>query len=136
MATAQSIPEHLIPTASATADSITGDVSTPAADIVSAVLRVEPRSRDIISEVLRVLEMSLEGGDTRVEATALSLGVSSRTLQRCLGADRTTYRAVLAHARRHRRAQLRSMGLGEGAIAQRLGFYDVRAMRRSLDGGH
>ena len=143
MATAESIPEHLIPTdASPTADSLAEEIVTASREIISrermarGTMPPDSTSGDIINRVLRALEVTVEGGDTRVEATSLSLGVSARTLQRTLGAERTTYRAVLAHARRHRRDQLRNLGLRDGEIAQRLGFYDLRAMRRSLDGGH
>jgi AraC-like DNA-binding protein len=123
VATAQSIPEYLIPT------DVSASVETLGVDTLSVDV-----ARDMVGQVMRVLEASIEGSDTRIEATATTLGVSARTLQRGLGALGTTYRAVLAQARRLRRAELRSIGVADGVIARRLGFYDMRAMRRSLDG--
>lgn len=89
---------------------------------------------DRIGEVMQIIDARLGCGDVRIDATAAALGISARTLQRNLDASGTSYREVLAHTRRRRRAELRTAGLRETEVARKLGFCDARAMRRSLDG--
>ena len=76
--------------------------------------------------------MRLARGDLQIEAIASALAITHRTLQRRLTEAGTSYRAVLAHVRRRRRAELQRDGVPEAKIAEHLGFPDVRAMRRSL----
>jgi AraC-like DNA-binding protein len=88
---------------------------------------------DIVSQVIRVLEMRMPSGELDAASTARALALSPRTLQRHLEEAGTKYTDVLAHVRQRLRAELRSGGVAEPEIARRLGFSDARAMRRSLD---
>jgi AraC-like DNA-binding protein len=88
---------------------------------------------DVIAHVSRTIEMRLPRGDLQIEAIASALAVTHRTLQRRLSEAGTSYRAVLSHVRRRRRAELLRDNVPEQRIAELLGFPDVRAMRRSLD---
>jgi AraC-like DNA-binding protein len=88
---------------------------------------------DVIAHVSRAIEMRLPRGDVRIEAVASALAITHRTLQRRLTEAGTSYRSVLAHVRRRRRAELHRDGVSEPKTAELLGFVDVRAMRRSLD---
>ena len=87
---------------------------------------------DVIAHVSRVIELRLPHGDVQIEAVAGALAITRRTLQRRLADAGVSFRAVLAHVRRRRRAELLRDGLAEPKIAELLGFSDVRAMRRSL----
>jgi AraC-like DNA-binding protein len=87
---------------------------------------------DVIAHVSRMIEMRLPSGDLQVESIASALAITARTLQRRLTDAGTSYRNVLVHVRRRRRAELERDGLAEAKIAELLGFPDVRAMRRSL----
>jgi len=88
---------------------------------------------DIVSQVVRVLEVRMSSGDVAAGSIAKALGSTPRSLQRYLADAGTTYRDVLAHVRERRRAELRGGGVAESAIARQLGFSDARAMRRSLE---
>jgi len=88
---------------------------------------------DIVSHLVRTLEPRLGAGDLGATAIAKAMGVTARSLQRHLADAGTTYRDVLHHVRRRRRAELAGGGLDEQEIARHLGFSDARAMRRSLD---
>jgi AraC-like DNA-binding protein len=88
---------------------------------------------DVIAHVSKAIEMRLPRGDLQIEAIASALATTHRTLQRRLTEAGTSFRAVLAHVRRRRRAELLRDGLAEAKIAELLAFPDVRAMRRSLD---
>lgn len=88
---------------------------------------------DIVTQLVRVLEMRMASGELGAAAVAGALALSPRSLQRYLEDAGTTYRHVLAHVRERRRAELRGGGVDEAEIARQLGFSDARAMRRSLD---
>ena len=88
---------------------------------------------DVIGHVSKMIELRLRSGDLQIEAIASALAITHRTLQRRLTDAGTSYREVLAHVRRRRRAELQRDGATEAQIATQLGFADVRAMRRSLD---
>ena len=88
---------------------------------------------DIIAHVSRAIEMRLTRGDVEIESVASALAMTHRTLQRRLSDAGTSYREVLAHVRRRRRAELSREGMTEAKIAELLGFSDTRAMKRSLD---
>jgi AraC-like DNA-binding protein len=88
---------------------------------------------DVVAHVSRAIEMRLPRGDVQIEAIASALAVTHRTLQRRLTDAGTSFRAVLAHVRRRRRAELARERIPEDKIAELLGFASVRAMRRSLD---
>lgn len=88
---------------------------------------------DVIAHVCRVVELRLPQGDLSIEATARALAITHRTLQRRLTAAGTSYREVLVHVRRRRRAVLLRDRIPEAKVAELLGFADIRAMKRSLD---
>lgn len=87
---------------------------------------------DVVAHVTRVIELRSAQGDLSIEAIARALATTERTLQRRLTAAGTSFRAVVVHVRRRRRAELERDGIPEAKIAELLGFPDVRAMRRSL----
>lgn len=88
---------------------------------------------DIVTQVMRVIEVRLPSGDVGTTAVAGAMATTVRSLQRHLADAGTTYRDVLAHVRTRRRAELRQGGLDETTVARELGFADARSMRRSLD---
>jgi AraC-like DNA-binding protein len=90
-------------------------------------------SRDIISQVARVIETRLASGAVGGTEVAQAMATTFRSLQRHLADAGTTYRDVLQHVRLRRRAELARTGLEAVDIARRLGFSSVGAMRRSLD---
>ena len=87
----------------------------------------------MISNVSKAIELRLPRGDVQIEAIANALAITHRTLQRRLTDAGTSYREVLAHVRRRRRAELARDGVADAQIAEQLGFANVRAMRRSID---
>lgn len=87
---------------------------------------------DIVTHLVRVLETRLRTAPLGADEVARSMAMTPRTLQRQLAAAGTSYRAVLAHVRARRRAELVGSGMAEATIATHLGFSDVRSMRRSL----
>ncbi len=88
---------------------------------------------DIVSQLVRVLETRLSTGELDFNGIARALATTPRSLQRHLAEAGTSYRDVLSHVRRRRRAELLGGGVGETEVAHQLGFSDARAMRRSLD---
>jgi len=89
-------------------------------------------SADIVTHLVRVLEMRLASGELDTDSVARALATTSRSLQRHLAEAGTSYRDVLAHVRARRRAELASGGVDDHEIARQLGFSDARALRRSL----
>ena len=88
---------------------------------------------DVISNVSKAIELRLPRGDVQIEAISSALAITHRTLQRRLTDAGTSYREVLAHVRRRRRAELARDGVADAQIAEQLGFANVRAMKRSID---
>lgn len=88
---------------------------------------------DVVSQVMRVIEMRLGQGDVDAPAVATAMATTVRSLQRRLGEAGTTFREVLAHVRRRRAGELRRGGLKEADIARALGFVTAGSMRRSLE---
>jgi len=92
-------------------------------------------TNDVVSQVVRVIEMRLPHGDVGAAAIASAMATTIRSLQRHLADAGTSFREVLAHVRNRRRAELSRGGMSETEIAHHLGFADARSMRRSLDSG-
>lgn len=88
---------------------------------------------DIVTRLIRVLEVRVGTGDLAIEAVASAMASSPRSIQRHLADAGTTYRDVLHHVRTRRRSELLHAGATEDRIARQLGFADVRSMRRALD---
>ncbi|HEY5921623.1 MAG TPA: AraC family transcriptional regulator ligand-binding domain-containing protein [Kofleriaceae bacterium] len=89
-------------------------------------------SSDIVSQVMRVIEVRLARGDVGAAAVAAAMATTVRSLQRHLGEAGTTYREVLDHVRLRRLEELRRGGVAESDIARELGFADAKSMRRAI----
>jgi AraC-like DNA-binding protein len=96
-------------------------------------MRENLASRDIVSQVARVVETRLESGALGGNDVAKAMAMTFRSLQRHLADAGTSYREVLQHVRLRRRAELAHAGLEPAQVARRLGFSSVAVMRRSLD---
>jgi AraC-like DNA-binding protein len=90
---------------------------------------------DVVAQVVRVIESRFGIADLGAGAIAQALSTTQRSLQRHLADAGTSFRDVLAHVRRRRRAELERYQLSEADIATRLGFASARSMKRSLDEG-
>ena len=90
-------------------------------------------SSDIVTQLLKVLDVRLGHGDVTIGAVAGAMAITPRSLQRHLGEAGTSFRDVLHHVRHRRRGELEQSGMREGDIAHHLGYSDARAMRRALD---
>lgn len=89
---------------------------------VSRALARVPRNNPV-APVLQIVRMRLLGGQTDIEGTASKMGLGARTLQRLLEAEGTTYRNVVATARRDRAdALLSETTLPIAEIASQLGY--------------
>ena len=89
-------------------------------------------SNDVVSQVMRVIEVRLARGDVGAAAVAAAMATTVRSLQRHLGEAGTTYREVLDHVRLRRLEELRRGGVAEADIARELGFADAKSMRRAM----
>ena len=87
---------------------------------------------DVVSQVMRVIEVRLARGDVAAAAVAAAMATTVRSMQRHLGDAGTTYREVLDHVRSRRLEELRRGGVGEADIARELGFADAKSMRRAM----
>jgi AraC-like DNA-binding protein len=86
----------------------------------------------LVFEVQRVLR-SLPPTDTAtMRGVARRLGHSPRSLQRHLASQGTSFRRLLDEVRRDRLSELEREGLGLEAIADRLGYEDLAALRRAM----
>jgi len=90
-------------------------------------------SSDIVTQVMRVIEVRLSRGDLGMPAVAEAMATTVRSLQRHLGEAGTTYREVLEHVRVRRMEELRRGGVADAEVAQALGFADVKTMRRAMN---
>jgi len=88
---------------------------------------------DVIAQVVRVLEARLPSGDVSASTVAEAMATTQRSLQRHLAEAGTSFRDVVRRVRTRRRDELSRIGLADPEIATRLGFANVRSMRRSLE---
>ncbi|HEY1959688.1 MAG TPA: AraC family transcriptional regulator ligand-binding domain-containing protein [Polyangiaceae bacterium] len=84
-----------------------------------------------VAMVARTIDARLPG-DVSVEAVAAAMSTTARSLQRHLAEAGTSYRDVLQGVRRRKHAELSRSGASDATIARKLGFVDVKSMRRSL----
>ncbi len=79
-----------------------------------------------------VLAECLEDGSLLLPSAARRLTVSTRTLQRLLQQEGTSWRAEVDTARRARADRLLGGGMSKAQAASRLGYSDARALRRAV----
>jgi AraC-like DNA-binding protein len=99
--------------------------------VADAQLAVPERIPRWIVRFRAVLAECLDDQDMLLGAAALRLHVSPRTLQRLLEREGTTWRAEVDAARREQAARLRQAGATSSQAASRLGYSDVRSLRRA-----
>lgn len=104
--------------------------------IADTQLAVPERIPRWIERFREVLGECLDDQDVLLSAAALRLHVSPRTLQRLLERERTTWRAEVDRARREQAARLREAGATSSQAASRLGYSDVRSLRRAARRWH
>jgi AraC-like DNA-binding protein len=98
-----------------------------------AALRLQALGdRDVITDVRAAVHAELVGGTLSIQRVARRLAVSTRTLQRQLGAGNTSFRDVVDAIRHQRAIELLRAGVGLDHIAEQLGFSDTRAFRRAF----
>jgi AraC-like DNA-binding protein len=116
------------------------DLRVPTADpVLAGILRryvvtlAPPRPADWLGHFRQVLSDTLKDGAPSLDAVALRLAVSARTLQRRLAEHGTTWRAEL-QAVRHQRAEqaLHNGSASMSRLARELGYADPRSVRRAL----
>jgi AraC-like DNA-binding protein len=78
------------------------------------------------------VDAHLRGGDAALSSIARHLGTSERTLQRRLVVAGTSFRAVVDDARRTLALQLVAQRTPSRAIAERLGFAELRSFQRAF----
>jgi len=92
------------------------------------------RTQTFSDQVEAVIARSMRGQRPSVDALAHEMGISSRTLQRKLAVDGTTYQQLLDRVRnRIARRLLGSTDLGAGEIAWFLGFEEVNSFSRAFN---
>lgn len=106
-------------------------------DVVELVGRLNqlgpaPSDHSAWSESVRqILASRLDGPSLSLRSVARILAVSTRTLQRRLAEEGTSWRAELDAVRRDRAAQLLGQGVTHQVTATRLGYAGSRALRRA-----
>lgn len=92
-----------------------------------------PAGEGIIERVRRQIAGAVAGGETAIGQVAKELGLSSRTLQRHLAEEGTSYQALLDATRRQLSiAYLAERTLSVGEVALLLGYSDTRAFARAF----
>jgi AraC-like DNA-binding protein len=86
-------------------------------------------SADVVREIVLA---HLDRGDLSLRTVARMLAVSSRTLQRRLADEGTSWRAIVDTTRREHATTLLREGATADAIAARVGYAGSRALRRAL----
>lgn len=84
-----------------------------------------------IDRFRQVLAECLDDQAMLLSAAALRMHISPRTLQRLLEREGTSWRSELDTARREQAARLQRAGVSRSQAASRLGYSDVRALRRA-----
>lgn len=85
-----------------------------------------------IDNFRQVLAECLNDRALLLRVAARRMAVSPRTLQRLLEREGTTWRAEVEALRRLQVTRLQRVGFSKSQIAHRLGYSDVRALRRAL----
>jgi AraC-like DNA-binding protein len=101
---------------------------------LDAGLAAFSKTQSLADEVDAVLARSMQGQRPSVQALARELGMSSRTLQRRLTQDGTSYQQQLDHVRRRIARQLLDRtDLALGEIAFFLGFEEINSFWRAFN---
>jgi AraC-like DNA-binding protein len=117
------------------------DVPLPQADPALAemlehhaqrLLRQLPAEDDITGEVREVLLTTLRGGNVTLNATARTLAMSGRSLQRKLNGQGTSYRRLLDKIRYELALDFISRQVDAQEIAYQLGFSETSAFYRAF----
>lgn len=88
--------------------------------------------RGTAAQVCRALESLLEGEVPEIARVARSLRTSVRSLQRSLGDEGTSYRALVEQVRRDKARALLAKGVAIEDISQRLGYSERSAFVRAF----
>ena len=104
------------------------------ADVAMARL---PRTEGVALEVRRALASRVGGGDTRIQAVARTLAMSTRSLQRRLAAAGVSYQQLLDLARKDAaQHHLTDSSLSIGEVAYLLGYSEPAAFNRAFRRWH
>ncbi|MCB9766095.1 MAG: AraC family transcriptional regulator [Alphaproteobacteria bacterium] len=95
-------------------------------------LRARPDGIDLIDQLSAHLEQRLEDGALSVAQAAAALGRSTRSLQRDLRAQGTSFGQVLRAVREARAARLLRAGVSVTEVALRLGYSQTSAFSRAF----
>jgi AraC-like DNA-binding protein len=97
------------------------------------VLERLPSGTGLSLEVQRVLISRVSGGDTRIQAVARQLSMSSRTLQRRLAEEGSSYQELLDRARKEASSRyLTESSLAIGEVAYLVGFSEPAPFHRAF----
>jgi AraC-like DNA-binding protein len=96
------------------------------------MLKQLPVEDDIADDVRQVLRMSLRSGDIHISTVAKKLALSSRSLQRKLLAQGTSYRELLDHTRYELSTDLLRQQVDVQEITFSLGFSEPGAFYRAF----
>ena len=97
------------------------------------VLARLPQRTGLAHDVQRALTSRVAGGDTRIETIARELAVSTRTLQRRLGAEGVSYQELLDEARKEAAGRyIHEPTLAIGEIAYLVGYSEPAAFHRAF----
>jgi AraC-like DNA-binding protein len=102
--------------------------------LYSHLTQLEVQSPSDFGTLVReTVALSLQDGDSSIDAIAAKLGLTERTLQRRLRAAGRNYKDILADVRRSVAQQyLRDTGISLTRIATILGFSDLASFSRSF----
>ncbi|MBK8213562.1 MAG: AraC family transcriptional regulator [Myxococcales bacterium] len=96
-----------------------------------AIARLQPSSRH--SNVVRdIVRATLVGGRCSLVQTAKLMATSSRTLQRRLKDEGTTFESIVEHLRRELAPALLSKGMTYTQVAEQLGYSDDSALHHAM----
>ncbi len=96
------------------------------------LLRRLPAENDIVEHVREVLRLKLSEGNVSLGATAKALAMSSRSLQRKLNGQGTSYQQVLDGLRHELASYYAGQQVDVAEIAQRLGYMEASTLYRAF----